>query len=80
MVILEHHALRDELWKQKIGRVYEKASETSHNIMTAAEYAGNENLFLETKREQLYRDHPVSPEFKKWMKTLNNKKIDKPPI
>ncbi len=51
-----------------------------HKIMTAAEYMDNENLFLESKRKQLYRDYPPSQEFMQWMKTLNNKKIGKPPI
>jgi predicted metallo-beta-lactamase superfamily hydrolase len=80
VVILEHHALRDESWKQKIDKVYQQASKAEHSIMTAAEYLGNENVFLESKRKQLYRDFPPSTEFKQWMKTLNNKKIAKPPI
>ena len=80
VVILEHHALRDELWRQKIGEIYLKVSAVGHSIVTAAEYAGSENLFLESRRKQLYRDHPPSDEFKQWMKTLNNKKIAKPPI
>jgi predicted metallo-beta-lactamase superfamily hydrolase len=80
VVILEHHALRDESWKQKIGEIYPKASAAGHSIVTAAEYAGYENVFLESKRKQLYRDFPPSNEFKQWMKTLNNKKIAKPPI
>jgi predicted metallo-beta-lactamase superfamily hydrolase len=79
-VILEHHALRDEAWKQKMAKVYEKASETGHSIMTAAEYNGNENMFLESKRKQLFEDFPPSEEFKQWMKTLKNRKIDLPPI
>ncbi len=80
LVILEHHALRDEFWKQKINSVYEGASKASHSVMTAAEYAGSENMFLESKRKQLYNDFPPTPEFKLWMKTLNDKKISKPPI
>ena len=80
VVILEHHALRDESWKQKIGEVYQQASKAGHSVMTAAEYLGNENLLLESKRKQLYRDFPPSTEFKQWMKTLNSKKIAKPPI
>jgi predicted metallo-beta-lactamase superfamily hydrolase len=79
-VIVEHHALRDEDWKQKTPAIYQKAQATSHRVMTAAEYAGNENFFLEFKRKQLYRDFPPSEEFKQWMKTLNNEKIAKPPI
>ena len=80
LVILEHHALRDESWKPKMEKVFQKASQSNHSIVTAAEYAGKENLFLESKRKQLYRDQPPSDEFKRWMKTLNGKKIAKPPI
>jgi predicted metallo-beta-lactamase superfamily hydrolase len=80
LVILEHHALRDELWQQKMAASYGQASKAGHRIMTAAEYTGNENRFLEAKRKQLYSDQPPSPEFRQWMKTLNYKKIAKPPI
>ena len=80
LTILEHHALRDESWKQKISPICELASKNEHSIVTAAEYVGEENVFLESKRKQLYRDFPPSDEFKQWMKTLNNKKIAKPPI
>ena len=80
LVILEHHALRDENWKGKIGQVYFQASKVGHRVVTAAEYLGYENTFLESKRKQLYRDFPPSAEFKQWMKTLSNKKIAKPPL
>ena len=80
MVIFDHHALRDESWQQRISGVYKQASKSGHSITTAAEYSGNENLFLESKREKLYRDYPPSSEFKEWMKTLKNQKIAKPPI
>lgn len=79
-VILEHHALRDEFWRPKMESVFQKASQSSHRILTGAEFAGKENLFLESKRKQLYHDQPPSEEFKQWMKTLNDKKIVKPPI
>ena len=80
LVILEHHALRDELWKQKMACVYSQASNVGHCIVTAAEYVGNKDFFLESKRKQLYLDFPPSENFKQWMKTLNNEKISKPPI
>jgi uncharacterized protein len=80
LVILEHHALRDELWQQKTTAVYQQAAKVGNSIMTAAEYAGNENVFLESMRKQLYRDQPPSAEFNEWIKTLNNKQIAKPPI
>ena len=79
-VVLEHHALRDEDWRSKIGRVFARAAEKGHTMQTAAEYSGVENSFLESKRKQLYRDQPPSEEFKKWMKNLSGKVIAKPPI
>jgi hypothetical protein len=79
-VIVEHHALRDETWMQKAASIYKKAQAANHRVMTAAEYIGNENFFLEFKRKQLYNDFPPTEEFKQWMKTLNNSKIAKPPI
>jgi uncharacterized protein len=80
LVILEHHALRDEMWRSKMEGVFQKASQSGHCVLTAAEFAGKENLFLESKRKELYRDHPPSSEFKQWNKTLNNRKITKPPL
>jgi predicted metallo-beta-lactamase superfamily hydrolase len=80
VVIVEHHALRDDSWKQKIAEVYQQASKVGHSVLTTAEYLGVENVFLESKRKQLYRDFPPSAEFKQWMKTLSSKKIGKPPL
>jgi uncharacterized protein len=79
-IILEHHALRDEFWNQKIQQVNEKALLLEHKILTASEFLGQENVFLESRRKHLFRDFPPSREFKDWMKTLNEKKIEKPPI
>jgi predicted metallo-beta-lactamase superfamily hydrolase len=80
VTIVEHHALRDEAWKSKLKGVFEQASAAGHSLMTAAEYMGEENVFLEPKRKQLYNDFPPSDEFKQWMKTLNSQDIAKPPL
>jgi hypothetical protein len=80
VVILEHHVLRDESWQQKLTEVYDQASKAGHSVVTAAEYLGTENVFLESKRRQLYRDFPPSAEFKQWTKTLNSNHIAKPPL
>ncbi len=79
-VVVEHHTLRDELWRQKLVGVFKKAEEKGHLVMTAAEYAGKDNIFLESKRRELYSLQPPSKEFMQWTKTLNEKKILKPPI
>jgi predicted metallo-beta-lactamase superfamily hydrolase len=81
LTILEHHALRDETWQQRIKQVYETALKAGHNVMTAAEFAGQENAFLESKRKKLYADYPPSNDFKKWMhEGLTAKGTTKPPI
>lgn len=80
LVILEHHILRDGSWRSKLDDVFSKAQAVSHQVLTAAEYMGKENLFLESKRKQLFNDLPVSDEFKQWMKTLTGKTITKPPL
>jgi predicted metallo-beta-lactamase superfamily hydrolase len=80
LVILEHHALRDEAWRVKLSDVLAKAEARGHKIVTAAEYAGKENMFLEANRKWLFDEHPVSEEFKQWMKTLTGKSISKPPV
>jgi predicted metallo-beta-lactamase superfamily hydrolase len=81
LTILEHHTLRDEAWRQKTKQVYAKATEVGHEVMTAAEFAGYENNFLESKRKTLFVENPPSKEFKKWMREgLKAKSIAKPPM
>jgi predicted metallo-beta-lactamase superfamily hydrolase len=81
LTILEHHALRNEDWQQRTKQVYDATLKAGHNVMTAAEFAGQENAFLESKRKKLYTDHPPSKEFEKWMhEGLTAKSTTKPPI
>jgi predicted metallo-beta-lactamase superfamily hydrolase len=81
LTILEHHTLRDEQWQQKTKQVYDTARKMGHTVMTAAEFAGQENTFLESNRKKLYTDYPPSNEFKKWMRGgLTTKSTTKPPI
>jgi predicted metallo-beta-lactamase superfamily hydrolase len=80
VIILEHHTLRDEAWRSKLEGLFHKAEDVGHLIVTAAEYAGQRNMFLEAKRKESYHDYPVTAEFKQWMKTLKDKTIPKPPL
>ncbi len=81
VTILDHHALRDETWQNRIKTVHEKAVNMGNSIMTAAEFAGKENAFLEGSRKQLYLNNPPSIEFEKWKREgLTAKSITKPPI
>ena len=69
-----------ENWKTKISNVLSKANAQGHEVVTAAEYSGQENTFLEAKRKQLFDNYPISDEFKQWINTLEAKTITKPPI
>jgi uncharacterized protein len=80
VVVMEHHALRDAAYRQRGIRVFQEAEKFGHQVLSAAEFLGQENLFLESRRKQLYTDFPPSKEFKQWMHTLNNKKIEKPTL
>ncbi len=58
-LILDHHFLRDLRWKERIGKVFEKAKEADVEIVTAAEFMGMENDMLEARRKELYKEAPV---------------------
>jgi predicted metallo-beta-lactamase superfamily hydrolase len=81
LTILEHHALRDESWLERIRKVQKKAEKKGNKIVTAAEYVGKDNVFLEAKRKQLYSDYPPSQEFDKWRRqALTKEMVTKPPL
>jgi predicted metallo-beta-lactamase superfamily hydrolase len=81
LTIMEHHALRDETWQQRTSQVFEAAEKAGNEVKTAAEFAGLENVFLESRRRKLYEEMPPSKEFVKWMNTSwKGKSPRKPPI
>ena len=80
VTIVEHHALRGEEWRSKLSGVFEAALAAGHSVSTAAEYASEENVFLESRRKQLYSEAPPEEEFMRWTKTLSSQKIAKPPL
>jgi predicted metallo-beta-lactamase superfamily hydrolase len=81
LTILEHHALRDEAWRERTEQVHAAALKAEHDLVTAAEFVGEENVFLESRRRQLYRENPPSKEFEKWMReSAKSKNVGKPPL
>ena len=81
VTILEHHALRDDSWQQRTAPVSDAAAKAGHKMVTAAEFAGAANVFLESKRKQLYVDDPPSKEFERWMRVgWKEKGSLKPPV
>jgi len=79
--IVEHHILRDEGWREKTKSVFDKACDVGCKVLTAAEFLGKENAFLEARRKKLFIENPPSKEFEKWTReSLKAKKSAKPPI
>jgi len=79
--ILEHHTLRDEKWRSLSQPIFDAATERGHKVLTAAEFSGTTNNFLEFRRRQLFEMEPPSSDFEKWMKLpLQKRKLKKPPI
>jgi len=79
--ILEHHILRDESWREKAKNVFETANKAGCKVLTAAEYLGKENAFLEAMRKRLFVENPPSKDFEKWMrKGIKERKHVKPQI
>ncbi|MEM2522929.1 MAG: hypothetical protein QXW82_07260 [Candidatus Bathyarchaeia archaeon] len=78
-VILEHHILRDADWRTKAENVLAKAERQGHKVMTAAEFLGLENLFLEANRKRLFEEKPPSRDFEKWMRKSDGEKRRTPP-
>jgi predicted metallo-beta-lactamase superfamily hydrolase len=80
-VILEHHVLRNENWREQTRNVFHTAHEAECKVFTAAEFLNGKNAFLEATRKSLFIEHPPSKEFEKWMRgTIEIKKHGKPPI
>jgi len=80
-IILEHHILRDENWREKTKNVFDTAHKAGCRILTAAEFLGRENAFLEALRKRLFIENPPSKDFEKWMReSIRTKKNVMPPI
>ncbi len=58
-MVLDHHLLRDLEWRQKLGAVFEAAGRLGKRVLSAAQFAGREELMLEARRRQLYEKFPV---------------------
>ncbi|MEM3506898.1 MAG: MBL fold metallo-hydrolase [Candidatus Bathyarchaeia archaeon] len=79
ITIFEHHALRSENWKELISPVLKVAEDFRNKVLTAAEFIGKTNNFLEFRRRELYKLCSPSEEFLKWTKLPNDTRRKIPP-
>ncbi len=61
-VIIDHHVLRDQNWKEVLHDVFERAGKLGKKVVTAAGFLGKDKELLEERRRQLYAWHPEMPE------------------
>jgi predicted metallo-beta-lactamase superfamily hydrolase len=79
--ILEHHLLRDERWRELSQKIFGVASKTGHKVVTAAEFVGEKNNLLESRRKELYESEPPEDLFQKWLRVpVSERKKTRPPI
>lgn len=80
-VIIEHHLLRDEEWREKTTDIFYSAYKAAHIVQTTAEYLSKQNTFLEARRKKLFEEDPPTNDFKKWTRqNEETRKHVKPPI
>jgi hypothetical protein len=56
-IMLDHHFVRDLLYKSRIKPIYEAAKDRGVKIITAAEYVGKKPNLLEARRKELFEKH-----------------------
>jgi len=80
-VILEHHLLRAENWREQSKSIFETARETGHRLVSAAEFLGEKENLLEARRKQLFDMEPPGEGFMRWTKiSVDARKLVKPPV
>lgn len=61
-LILDHHLLRDEHWKDRMREVLSAAEKAGKKIVTAAGFLGTEEELLEARRRNLFTWRPDMPD------------------
>jgi predicted metallo-beta-lactamase superfamily hydrolase len=81
LMILDHHLLRAENWREYCSPVFEAARASGHRVLTAAEFAEQPERELEHRRRSLYESEPPSKEFQKWLSLPEQKRgVTLPPL
>ncbi|MEM2109127.1 MAG: MBL fold metallo-hydrolase [Candidatus Odinarchaeota archaeon] len=59
-IIIDHHALRDIEWRERLRSIFEFARNKNVLVLSAAEFAGLPVNLLEARRRELYEQLPVT--------------------
>jgi hypothetical protein len=80
-LVVDHHNMRGgdwEIWSNPLRRI---CDESGNKLLSMAELAGMEEKCFESRRKQLYIEHPPSEEFLNWTHASEEYKLrNMPPI
>ncbi len=74
-VIVDHHLLREGVLNKDFERISALSKDIGHRFLTAAEFLGLENSFLESKRKDLYEKSHPSTEFMAWTRLSEDRRM-----
>jgi len=63
VIVVDHHLLRDEKWKEHLKNVYATAKKNGNRIYCIAEFMELLPLLLEVQRKELYKKEPLDNNF-----------------
>jgi predicted metallo-beta-lactamase superfamily hydrolase len=79
LIILEHHLLRAENWRERSKIIFEAARKLGNRVVSAAEFLGKEDNLLEARRKHLFGAEPPEDGFMKWTRiSMPSRKLVKP--
>jgi len=81
LVILDHHLLRTEEWREAAAPIFKSAHRAGHRVVTAAGFLGEEDQILEARRKTLYEEEPPCEAFRRWLALPQGKRSQtRPPL
>lgn len=81
VLVVDHHLMRSAGWNDWLKPVKNTAVEMGNDVLSMAEFEGDDINCLEANRKRLYEDKPPSQDFIDWTNATDEyKRLNKPPI
>ena len=76
VIVVDHHLLRDEKWKEHLKDVYTTAKKNDNHIHCMAEFMEVQPLLLEVQRKDLYKKEPLEEKFHDRLFSMDSKILE----
>ena len=76
VIVVDHHLLRDEKWKEHLKNVYATAKKNDNQIYCIAEFMELSPLLLEVQRKELYKKEPLDNSFHDKLFRMNSEILE----